>query len=68
MKKNDLENIFAKDIKELRKSLWDARDMLSELKVDNKQFKIKNTRQIFHKRKEIAKILTAMREKELAVK
>jgi ribosomal protein L29 len=34
--------------------------------LDNRQNKLKNTRQIFWKKKEIALILTALKEKEIA--
>jgi len=66
MKSKDKKELFTKSEKELRKALKEAKELLFTLVLDNKQNKIKNTRQIFWKRKEIALILTALREKELA--
>ena len=66
MKKNDKLDIFSRDIKELRKNLVDLRSELFQLVLDNKQFKLKDNRSISHKRKDIARFLTAIREKELA--
>lgn len=60
--------INSKDIKELRQDLRKAKQDLGDLYLDHSQFKLKNTRQIFSKRKEIARVLTAMRIKELAQK
>jgi len=68
MKRNDRKELFGKDIETLTKSLKDARSELAGLIVDNSQFKLKNMRSIFNKKKEIAMILTAKREKELAQK
>jgi ribosomal protein L29 len=65
MKSKDKKELFTRNEKELRKALKEARGLLLNLVLDNKQNKIKNTRQIFWKKKEIALILTALREKEL---
>jgi len=43
-----------------------TKDKKLDLMLDLKQNKLKNTRLIFWKRKEIALILTALKEKELA--
>lgn len=67
MNKNDKKDIFSRSIIELRKNLHDAKKDMFQLIVDNSQFKLKDNRQIFHKKKEIARILTAIREKELVV-
>lgn len=63
MKIKDISGKTDKDIKDF---LHEKRDELSNLKLDNKMNKLKNTRSIFNTRKDIAKILTLMREKELA--
>jgi ribosomal protein L29 len=66
MKSKDKKELFTKSEKELRKALKEAREALFNLNLDNKQNKLKNTRQIFWKKKEIALILTALKEKEIA--
>jgi ribosomal protein L29 len=66
MKNRDKKELFAKSEKELRKALKEAREALFNLNLDNKQNKLKNTRQIFWKKKEIALMLTALKEKEIA--
>jgi ribosomal protein L29 len=66
MKSKDKKEIFAKSDKELRKSLKEAKNALLDLMLDLGQNKLKNTRLIFWKRKEIALIKTALKEKELA--
>ncbi len=68
MKLKDRKQIFEKPEKELKKSLSEAKDDLFKLEVELSQRKLKNTRQIFWKKKEIALILTALKEKELAAK
>lgn len=68
MKTKDRKEIFTKSENELRKTLVDARKSLLDFNLDLKQNKLKNTRQIFWKRKEIAWILTALREKEIIKK
>lgn len=64
MKQKVLSEIKNKDIQELRKMLEEARKELFQLQLDHAQFKLKNTRSIFHKRKEIAIIQTILKEKE----
>ena len=66
MKSKDKKELFTKSEKELRKALKEAREALFNLNLDNRQNKLKNTRQIFWKKKEIALILTALKEKEIA--
>lgn len=67
MKTKDRKELFTRNEKELRKALKEAKNLLFTLGIENKQNKLKNTRQIFWKRKEIAWILTALKEKELAL-
>ena len=66
MKSKDKKELFSKTDKELRKILKEARVTLFNLTLENKQNKLKNPRSIFWKKKEIALILTSLREKELA--
>jgi ribosomal protein L29 len=56
---------LSKNLNELRKNLVSSKKELRGLILDNTQFKLKDNRQIFHKRKEIARILTSIREMEL---
>lgn len=68
MKTKEKKQLFERSEKELRKSLSETRDALFNLNLDNKQNKLKDTRSIFWKKKEIAWILTALKEKELTEK
>lgn len=61
----DLKQIINKTGKELKDLLKSKREDLDKLNLDNKQNKLKNTRVIFNTRKEIARIMTLIREKEL---
>jgi len=65
MKSRDKKELFVKSEKELRKALKEAREAVFNLNLENRQNKLKNTRQIFWKKKEIALILTALKEKEI---
>lgn len=65
MKTRDKKDLFTKDAKELIKKLKDTRDELFTMKIDLTQNKLKNPKSITTKRKEIALILTALKEKEL---
>jgi len=64
MKTKDRKDIFTKTEKELKKLLIDAKDALFNLRIDLSQNKLKNTTSIVLKRKEIALILTALKQKE----
>jgi len=66
MKTKDKKALHLKNLKELRKSIMDTKDVLVDLKLDKVQNKLKNTRQLFIKRREIAQMLTIIREKELS--
>lgn len=68
MKTKEKKQLFERSEKELKKSLKETRAALFNLNLDNKQNKLKNTRSIFWKKKEIAWILTALKEKELSEK
>ena len=64
MKKKEKKAIQEKGLEELGVSLREARNVLFTLKIEKSQNKLKNTRSIFYKRKEIARILTAIKGKE----
>lgn len=68
MKTKDRKQIFTKSENELKKSLKEAKEALFNFNLDLKQNKLKNTRSIFWKKKEIAWILTALSEKKFEVK
>ena len=63
-----IKEISGKNDKELKDLLKEKRDAFINLKLDNKQNKLKNTRSIFNTRKDIKRILTLIRERELAEK
>lgn len=65
MKKNQIKDLKTKKKDELIKMLVDNKGELFTLRLDNATKKLKNTRTIFHKRQDIARILTALKEKEL---
>lgn len=64
MKAKVLQELKNNDVAELRKKLADTRKALSDAVLEHKQFKLKNTSSITNLRKEIAVILTLMKEKE----
>ena len=66
MKTKDRKELHSKNLKELNNLVIQAQDELSRLKLDKTQNKLKNTRWLFIKRKEIAQMLTIIRAKELS--
>lgn len=66
MKQKQRKEIFSKSTDELKALVKEAKKTLGQMKLDLAQFKLKNTRSVFNKRKEIALIQTALRGKELA--
>ena len=62
MKKDELKTT---NIVELRKNLTDAQKELVKMRIDNSQRKLKNVKSIDLKKKEIARIKTFIRVKEL---
>lgn len=66
MKLKDKQTLRTNSLQELKNLLEKARNELFLLKLDKTQNKLKNTRSIFLKRKEIALMSTLIREKELA--
>lgn len=61
-----IKEISGKNEKELKELLLEKKRDLQNLMIDNKQNKLKNTRSIFNTRKEIAQIMTLMKERQLA--
>lgn len=62
MAKKQATDIREKSVEALRKDVQEARKMLMNFHLDNQMRKLKNTRSIFLKRKEIARMLTVMGE------
>jgi ribosomal protein L29 len=66
MKTKDKKELHLKSIKELNNMVTKAKDEIVALNLDKIQNKLKNTSQLWIKRKEIAQMLTIIRMKELA--
>jgi large subunit ribosomal protein L29 len=65
MKTKEKKDLRTKSIVELRTMLKTARDAVFTAKLEKSQNKLKNTSSLSLKRKEIAQILTIMKEKEI---
>jgi ribosomal protein L29 len=66
MKAKDKKELHNKSLKELKNLVIEAKDKLAEILLDKQQNKLKNTRSIFLKRKDIAQMMTVIRAKELS--
>lgn len=65
MKTKDKQALRARTLQELKTILKEAKEALFLLRLDKSQNKLKNIRSFFWKRKEVAQVLTVIREKEL---
>lgn len=65
MKSKDIQSLHTKDVLELRKMAKELRSELAVARLDKSMYKLKNTRSLFTKRKELARVLTIMKEKEM---
>ncbi|MBI4100544.1 50S ribosomal protein L29 [Candidatus Microgenomates bacterium] len=65
MKKNELKDLKSKNLIELKALLGERKKELLSLKLELSTKKLKNVRKIFLLRKDIARILTTIREKEI---
>lgn len=65
MKRNELVQIKGLDIKELREKVKSFRKDLADLVFDKNRSKLKDVKTISKKRKDLAQVLTVMRQKEL---
>lgn len=63
MKINDRKELHGKTVEELEKIVKESYNTLSQIRLDNVQNKLKNTRSMTHTRKEIAVIKTIINEK-----
>ena len=64
MKTKEKKDLKEKSTTELKQLLLDAKEILFTMRLDKVQYKTKNMRGVFNKRKDIAKIMTQIREKE----
>lgn len=64
MKTKQKKELHSKTVQELKISLNEAKEELFSLKLEKAQKKLKNLRSVFIKRKDIAKILSILQEKE----
>ena len=64
MRKKDIKELHLKTDLELNKLLQEAESILVALRLDKGQNRLKNTRELFNKRKEAAVIKTILNEKE----
>ncbi|MBI2040010.1 50S ribosomal protein L29 [Candidatus Microgenomates bacterium] len=65
MKKNELNLLKGLSIKELVKKANDLRKEISSLIIDKNMKKLKDTKSVFKKRKDLARVLTVIRQKQL---
>jgi ribosomal protein L29 len=65
MKTKERKDLHTKSQVELRTMLKSLKDAVFTAKLELSQNKLKNTRSIFLKRKEIAQILSILKEKEI---
>ena len=65
MKTKDKKELFTKTYEDLKKLLDEAKKAVMQLKFDHQQNKLKNTRDIFNKRKEVAVLKSIMNIKKI---
>ncbi len=65
MKKNDLTDIKALEIKTLRDRAKKVKSEIADLILDKNMSKLKDLKSISKKRKDLAQVLTVLRQKEL---
>lgn len=65
MKLKEKKQLREKTIKELQVLLAQTKDEDKALQFEHKRGKVKNTSSLLHKRKDIAKIYSILKEKEL---
>ena len=68
MKKNELAQIKGLDLKELRLKAKSLKDEINNLVMDINMKKLKDIKMISKKRKDIARILTVIKQKQLLAK
>lgn len=68
MKKSELSQIKGLSIKELVDKIKSLRKEIAEAIMDRNMKKLKDTKLVFKKRKELARVLTVLRQKQLLEK
>ncbi len=66
MKSKDRKELHQKTVDELVNMLMGAKEDLWKRNLDKAQKKLKNTAELFHVRKKVARLKTILREKELS--
>lgn len=67
MKKNEFVQIKGLDLKELRTKANGLREEVANLVLDKNMKKLKDKKSIFKKKKDLAQVLTVVRQKELLI-
>ncbi len=65
MKTKDKQDLRVKTTDELKKLVEEIRVDLFKMKLEHSMRKLKGTQSIFNKKKDVARILTILREKEI---
>lgn len=65
MKRNELVQIKGLGIKELKDKAKSLKEEIANLVIDKNTNKLKDKKAIFKKRKDLAQVLTVLRQKEL---
>jgi ribosomal protein L29 len=65
MKKKDLQDLKALDLKSLKERAAKASSEVADLILDRNMNKLKDVKAVFKKRHDLARILTVIRQKEL---
>lgn len=68
MKSKDKKLLHEKNLNELKKMVSDIKEVIFLEDLNKTQNKLKNTRSTFLKRKDVARMLTIIRQKELEEK
>lgn len=66
MKQTEIRQLSTKTVEELHSMLKDAKNLFFSSRMDHAQNKLKNTSSLFYIKKDIARIKTALRRKELS--
>ncbi|HBB76497.1 MAG: 50S ribosomal protein L29 [Candidatus Levybacteria bacterium RIFOXYA1_FULL_41_10] len=61
-------DLRTKSVKELSDLIKENNNKIFDLRIEKSQNKLKNTREIFNLRKDVARMLTFIQEKEASVK
>ncbi len=65
MKRKEIKELHTKTIEELNTLLKETRDLFLKMRLDLTRNRVKNTRGIFLMRKDMARILTIINQKEV---